>query len=103
MGTPEKVVAIKAPNLKTIVVGIKGTAPLVVHRFSHKAKIGMIEKMEAGSVAKKGKKREAVDTDTIYNDARYQNAAGWDGFNASAIRHALLSACRLVGFKMTLG
>lgn len=99
---PAATVQIRPPNLKTIVVGIKGTAPLVVHRFSHKAKQGMLDKMEAGSTAKKGKKREAADLNEIYNEARYQNAEGWDGFNASTIRHALISACRLVGFKMTL-
>ena len=96
------VIQIKPPNIKTIIVEIKGTAPLVVHRFSHKAQQGMLIKMVAGSTAKKGTKREAADLDDIYNNARYQHADGWDGFNASAIRHALISACRLVGFKMTI-
>lgn len=98
----QETVSIKAPNLKTIIVSIIGTAPLVVHRFSHKAQQGMLDKMEKGSVAKKGQKREAADLDGLYNEARYQSPEGWDGFNASAIRHALISACRLVGFKMTI-
>jgi hypothetical protein len=102
MNNSNAVVQIKPPNIKTILVGIKGTAPLVVHRFSHKAQQGMLDKMEKGSVAKKGQKREAADLNTIYNEARYQAPEGWDGFNASAIRHALISACRLVGFKMTI-
>lgn len=95
-------IQIKPPNIKTAIIGIKGTAPLVVHRFSHKAQQGMLNKMEAGSTAKKGVKREAADLDAVYNEARYQHKDGWDGFNASAIRHALISACRLVGFKMTI-
>ena len=95
-------VQIKPPNIKTAVLEIVGTSPLVVHRFSHKAQLGMLEKMAAGSVAKKGKQREATDPNDTYNQARYQHADGWDGFNASAIRHALISACRLVGFKMTI-
>jgi hypothetical protein len=96
------VVQIKPPNIQTAIIGIKGTAPLVVHRFSHKAQQGMLDKMAAGPVAKKGKQREATDPNDTYNEARYQNKDGWDGFNASAIRHALISACRLVGFKMTI-
>jgi hypothetical protein len=96
------VVQIKAPNLQTAIFEVVGDAPLVVHRFSHKVQLGMLDKMAAGSTAKKGKSREAVDTDDIYNEARYYSSEGWDGFNASAVRNSLISACRLVGFKMTL-
>lgn len=95
-------VQIKAPNIKTARFLVKGTAPLVVHRFSHKVKMGMLAKMEAGSTANKGKKRDAADLDNQYNEARYISKQGWDGFNASAVRNSLISACRLVGFKMTL-
>jgi hypothetical protein len=97
-----KTVQIKPPNIKTIVFEIKGTAPLVVHRFSQKAQLSMLEKIRLGSLAKKGKKREAVEPNEVYNGARYISKNGWDGFNATGIRHALVSACRLVGFKMTL-
>lgn len=95
-------VQIAPPNIKTAVFKIEGTAPLVIHRFSAKAKNGMLDKMKEGSVAKKGKKREALDTDAAFNQARYVSKEGWDGFNAASIRCALISACRLVGFKMTL-
>jgi hypothetical protein len=95
-------VQIAPPNIKTAVFKITGTAPLVIHRFSAKAKNGMLDKMKEGSVAKKGKKREALDTDAAFNQARYVSKEGWDGFNAASIRCALISACRLVGFKMTL-
>lgn len=98
----ETVVSIKAPNLQEAKFRIIGTAPLVVHRFSHKAKQQMIQKMEAGSTANKGKKREAANLEDVYNEARYISKEGWDGFNASAVRNAMISACRLVGFKMTL-
>jgi hypothetical protein len=74
----------------------------VIHRFSAKAKNGMLDKMKEGSTAKKGKKREPLDTDATFNEARYISREGWDGFNASSIRNALIRACSLVGFKMTL-
>lgn len=102
VATPKMSVTIKPPNLVTAKFRIVGTAPLVVHRFSHKAKQAMLDKMIAGSTARKGKQREAMDVQKTYNDARYIAKDGWDGFNASAIRAAMISACRLVGFKMTM-
>lgn len=95
-------VTIQPPNIQTIKFHVIGTAPLVVHRFSHKTKQAMIEKMESGSTARKGQKRAALDLEESYNEARYVSKDGWDGFNASAVRNSLISACRLVGFKMTL-
>ena len=95
-------VQIKAPNLQTAVFEVVGDAPLVVHRFSRKVQAGLLKTMAEGSTAKKGKTREPIDTDDLYNDARYYSSDGWDGFNASAVRNSLISACRLCGFKMTL-
>jgi len=97
-----KTVQIKAPNMQTAVFQIKGAAPLVIHRFSAKTKAQMKQKMETGKAASSKKNREAKDTDDIYQEARYISKEGWDGFNASAVRNAMISACRLVGFKMTL-
>lgn len=95
-------VAIKPPNFQDAVFTIKGTAPLVIHRFSAKTKAQMKLKMETGKAASSKKDREAKNTDDIFQEARYIAKAGWDGFHAGAIRNALISACRLVGFKMTL-
>jgi len=95
-------VQITPPNIKTAVFKIVGTAPLVIHRFSAKAKNGMLDKMKEGSVANKGKKRAPLDTEAAFNSARYVATAGWDGFNVASIRCGLISACRLAGFKMTL-
>jgi len=97
----QAVVDIKPPNIQAALFKIKGTAPLVIHKFSSKTKNQLKQNMEAGSTAKKGIKREPVDMDTLYNEARYVSQEGWDGFNASAIRCGLISACRLVGFQMT--
>jgi len=97
-------VTIAAPNLVTAVIEVKGNAPLVIHRFSQKAKNGMLGKMEEGTQTKKGKaKHEAADLDQVMEDGKYIAKEGWEGFNASAIRNALISACRLVNFKMTIG
>ena len=93
---------ITAPNFKTGEIWIKGTSPLVVHKFSEKAKNMIREKQEAGSTANSKKKREAKDFTEVFNGARHISFEGWDGFPASAIRNACISACRLVGFKMTM-
>ena len=94
--------SIKAPKFETVEFSIKGTAPLVIHRFSSKIKQQMKEKMETGKAASSKKNREAKLTDDSFQEARYYSKDGWDGLHASAVRNALISACRLVGFKMTL-
>lgn len=95
-------VQISPPNIKTACFTIEGMAPLVIHRFSAKAKNMMLDKMREGSTAKKGKKREPLDEEATFNQSRYISPEGWDGFNVASVRCALISACRLVGFKMTL-
>jgi hypothetical protein len=97
-----QVVNIKPPNFGVVQFEARGLSPLVIHRFSAKTKQQMKTKMETGKAAGSKKNREAKATDDLYEEARYRSAEGWDGFNASAIRSAMISACRLVGFKMTL-
>lgn len=93
---------IAAPKFKTAIFEIRGTAPLVIHRFSAKVKEQMKAKMETGKSASSKKNRDAKSTDDLFNEARYVSAQGWDGFHAAAIRNATIDACRLVGFKMIL-
>lgn len=97
-----RTVTIPPPNFQFAEFKLKGTAPLVVHRFSAKTKAQMKQKMEAGKSAGSKKNREAKNTDDTYNEARYISKDGWDGFHAGAIRAAMISACRLVNYKMTL-
>jgi hypothetical protein len=98
----DKTVSIKAPNLQVATFEIVGTAPLVIHRFSAKTKQQMLAKMEVGKAAASKKNREAKDSDETFNDARYVSRDGWGGFHAGAVRIAMIDACRLVNFKMTL-
>ena len=95
-------ITIKPPNFGIAEFCIHGTAPLVIHRFSAKTKNEIKLKMEAGKAASSRKNREAKNTDALYNEARYRSKNGWDGFHAACIRNAMISACRLVNFKMTL-
>lgn len=102
METKTKLVTIKAPNFQVAEFEIKGVAPLVIHRFSSKTKNEMKQKMEDGKAASSRKNRESKLTDDTYQESRYISTEGWDGFHAGAIRSAMISACRLVNFKMTL-
>lgn len=98
----QKVVVIKPPNMQTASFTIEGTAPLVMCAFSQKARETMRIKQEQGSKAKKGEKREGKNFQECYEQAKHVSDEGWVGIPASAFRAALISACRLVGFKMTL-
>ena len=95
-------VTITAPNFKTAHFKIRGTAPLVINRFSQKATNMMMEAQAAGSLAKKkGKAKEAKDFDALYEGARHISHDGWDGLSAMSVKHAMVGACRAIDFKMT--
>lgn len=100
MTTKEETCVITAPKFGVVDLIIEGTAPLVVERFSKKADLMM--KMAEGQSAKNKKERSARDYDKECEDARYRSPEKWEGMNAAAFRAAMISACRLVGFKMTL-
>lgn len=95
-------VQIRPPNMQRIEIELTGTAPLMINRFSQKSMNIMAEKQKAGSQAGKGKKREAKDFEEAFQGARHRSKEGWDGISAGAFRNAMISACRLVGYKMTL-
>jgi hypothetical protein len=98
----EETVRIKRPKFKTADFPIIGTTRLVMKRFSVKTKGKLKGIMEDGKPARLRKDRTAKSTDALFEEARYRCREGWDGFHAAAIRNAMISACRLVGFKMTL-
>jgi hypothetical protein len=83
---------------------IEGTAPLMTAKFSSRTKRKIIEEREAGSSpARRGKKgHEPADYETRGYEAAYVSTDGWYGVHAAAFRQAAISACRLVGFRMTL-
>lgn len=100
--TPAREIQIPAPRFETLEFRLVGTAPYMQARFAEKARQAMKAKHIAGSVAKKGAKKEPRDFQSDYEQAMHRSAEGWSGIPASAFRAAAISACRLVGFKMTL-
>jgi hypothetical protein len=99
---PRREVVISPPKLRTAEFLIVGTAPYVQQAFSQKAREQIKGIQEAGSQRRKGKKREAKDFQECYEQSKHLSKEGWCGLPAGAFRAAMVSACRLVGFKMTL-
>jgi hypothetical protein len=97
-------VQITAPKIKTASFHIIGTAPYIQLRFSEKAINAMREKHEAGSQANKRKAKAARDFHEDFLQAQHisDDKRPWNGIPAGAFRNGMISACRLVGFKMTL-
>jgi hypothetical protein len=101
---PPKVqtITITPPNILEVRFKLVGTSPLLQARFSGKARQAMMDKMAAGSTAKKSKERAARDFDEDMRQAIHFSEDGWVGHPASAFRNASIDVCRLVNFKMTL-
>lgn len=97
-----KEVTISAPNFQVVKFRIRGTAPYVQNKFSQKAREQMKQQQEAGSTARSKHKREAKNFQEMYDQALHKSHEGWFGIPAPAFRNAMVSACRTVGFKMTL-
>lgn len=102
-------VTITAPNFPTLEVSIVGTAPYCQNRWSVKALDKIRETQEAGSTSRKGSKREPKDFERAFQEAQYlsrptkQHPKGWHGIPAASFRKAMISACRVAHFKMTIG
>lgn len=97
-----KTAVIEPPKFEVVALQIKGVAPYVQHKFSKKAREQMMGKHRAGDQANKNRKREARDFERDYKEAMHVSRDGWAGIPASSFRNAIISACRIVGFKMTL-
>ena len=99
---PKQAVVIKPLNERQAKFRITGTAPYVQHKFSSKVATILAEGMAAGSVAKSKKKRAPKEFDRLGREATHVSDDGWEGIPAASLRAAMISACRLVGYKMTL-
>ena len=97
----EQRVTIKSPKLETIEVPIVGTSPYVQHAFGQKAKQEILAKQTAGGKGRGRKNTTARDLDADYKSAFHVGLDDHYGIPCSALRSAMISACRLVGVTMT--
>lgn len=86
---------VTAPNFQTLEVRIKGSAPLMVHKFSMKARKQIEAKQTSEDKVKKA--RAPKDYKAEFNAARYVSKQGWDGFYAGSIRNAMIRAASYGG------
>jgi len=98
----ESKLTIKAPKFQTVEFLLRGNAPYVSNKFSAEARNMMRAKQAAGSQAKKGAARAPKDFDKCFRESMHAAATGEYGVPASCFRQAMVSACRIIGFKMTL-
>lgn len=84
---------IKLRKLERVVfeVPIAGTAPLIVNRWSEKAREMMLSKQQTSARAKK----EAKDPAALFEASRYRLPDGRDGFPAVGFKAAITHAARL--------
>lgn len=82
---------------ETIRVPIIGTTPLLVHRFSEKAKRAMLDAMQGRKTPKEPKNPEAE-----YEAAFYRLADGTPGFPALAFKQATIGGARFYGKQITM-
>lgn len=82
---------------ETISVPIIGTSPLIVHRFSEKAKRQMLDNMQGRKTPKTTK-----DPEGEYEAAFYRLKDGRYGFPAIAFKAATIGACRFYGKSVTM-
>lgn len=90
-------VAINRIGTETLRVPIRGTAPLIVHKFSEKAKRQMLDAMQGRKTP-----RQAKDPDAEYEAAFYRHDDGGYGFPVIAFKAASVSACRFFGKAMPM-
>lgn len=80
-------------------------APLVINRFSEKARQQIADRQKLGDAAAgaMGKKRQPKDFEELFNLAKHISTEGWYGIHAAAFRNGMIACCRLAGLKMTEG
>ena len=94
-------VAITAPKMRVAMYDLEGDAPLIQHKMSEKVRKQLIEGMKEGDKNKK-KNKSPKDFNAEYLGAMHKSVDGWYGIPAMAFKNAMVAACRVCGFKMTI-
>lgn len=90
-------VSISRIGTETLRVPILGTAPLIVHRFSEKAKRQMLDAMQGRKTPKVAKNPEQD-----YDEAFYRTDEGGYGFPVIAFKAATVGAARFYGKSISM-
>jgi hypothetical protein len=92
-------ICIPEPSIQMLTTVIEGTAPLIMHQWSEKAK-SQIKEKQAGQ---KKKVREVRNPEEEYQASYYRNSDGAISFPALCIKQAMVNAARNIeGVTMTV-
>lgn len=91
-------IAIDRIDAETMLVPILGTSPLIVHRFSEKAKKQMLDAMQGRKTPKESKNPEAEYQAAFY---RLKGDGGY-GFPATAFKQATVGGARFYGKQLSM-
>lgn len=98
MKSPTTTVTIPAPNIETVNVTIKGTSPIIFHKWSEKASRMILDKQ----MKKASKAKEAREPEQEFADSFYLDIDGNIAFKANAIKQAMVNSARVIdGVAMT--
>lgn len=92
-----EVVQIDRIAAETIAVPILGTSPLIVHKFSEKAKRQMLDNMQGRKTPK-----EPKDPQAEYEACFYRMKDGNPGFPVTAFKQATVGGARFYGKSVTM-
>jgi hypothetical protein len=96
-----EVAIVNEANIQQMTLRIKGTSPLVMNKFSKKAKEEMMWGMATPASEKKSKAARPVrNYDEEFVDAQHISTAGWIGVPCPGIRAAMIDACRTANLVM---
>lgn len=90
-------ITLERPDIRVIEIHIRGTAPLICHKWSEKAKKEMLAKQ----MKKSSPGKEAKDPERDYRDSLYVMEDGGYGFPAIAFKAAMVRAGTYADLKMT--
>lgn len=91
-------IQIQRPDLRVVEIGVKGTSPLICHKWSKKAKEEMLAKQQKKNV----KAKEAKDPERDYQESLYRTSDDGYGFPAVAFKAAAVRAAKMIdGLAMT--
>jgi hypothetical protein len=91
-----KTAELQTIKVERVTVKIKGLSPLIMHRWSEKARREMLDKQ-----MKKTVKKEAKSPEEQYESSVYRMDDGEIGFPADAFKKAMIRGAKQIGMVMT--
>ena len=96
MATKTATAELQAIKVEQTTISIKGLSPLIMHRWSEKARKEMLDKQ-----MKKTVKKEAKSPEEQYEASVYKMDDGRLGFPADAFKKAMIRGAKQIGLVMT--